>query len=150
MLRPLICEWVFSVCWCPNATVPQKLFQIVGEELTYIEMSIGSSKSSWFSDLMICVQVTAHDESVKIHSIPWHIGVVNRWSKCVLDKAKIVVLWIICCNFDGLICYCWHCNSSAESWMYMAVLLYGLNTCPVNLTDNKSWLRRFQNVCMTN
>jgi exonuclease III len=131
----------------PSVTVLQKLFKIVEEELIALEMSINPSKSSCIRfgpryDVM-CANITAHDGS----EIPWvkniqYLGIVmtsSRLFKCVFDNAKKSFYKSFNAIFGKI-----GRSATADVVMHLLkvkclpVLLYGLNACPLNVTDYKS------------
>jgi hypothetical protein len=131
----------------PSVTVLQKLFQIAEEELLAIEMSINPIKSSCIRfgpryDV-VCAEITAHDGS----KIPWvfschYLGIEmfsSRSFKCVFDIAKKSFFKSFNAIFGKIGRF-----TSADTIIHLLktkclpVLLYGLNACPVNVSDIKS------------
>lgn len=131
----------------PSVTILQKLFQIVEDNLMSIEMSINPSKSSCIRfgpryDV-VCANITAHDGSI----IQWvkscqYLGVTmssSRLFKCVFENSKKSFYKSFNAIFGKIGRF-----ATADVVMHLLqvkclpVLLYGLNACPVNSTDNKS------------
>jgi len=127
--------------------VLQKLFNIVEEELTAIEMSINPTKSSCIRfgpryDA-VCSEVTTHDGS----KIPWvtschYLGTEmfsSRSFKCVFDSAKKSFYRSFNAIFGRIGRF-----ASADAIIHLLkmkclpLLLYGLNACPENPSDTKS------------
>ena len=131
----------------PSVTVLQNLFKIVEEELMALEMSINPSKSSCIRfgpryDAS-CANITAHDGSV----IPWvksirYLGIEMKSSrifKCVFDSAKKSFYKSFNAIFGKI-----GRSATADVIMHLLkvkclpVLLYGLNACPLSITEYKS------------
>ena len=131
----------------PSITLLQKLFQIVEEELIAMEMSINPTKSSCIRfgpryDV-VCAQITTQDGS----KIPWvksciYLGIemfAYRSFKCVFDIAKKSFYKSFNAIFGKIGRF-----ASADAVIHLLkvkclpVLLYGLNACPLNLSDKKS------------
>ena len=131
----------------PSVTVLQNLFKIVEEELMALEMSINPSKSSCIRfgpryDAP-CANITAHDGSV----IPWvesirYLGIEMKSSrifKCVFDSAKKSFYKSFNAIFGKI-----GRSATADVIMHLLkvkclpVLLYGLNACPLSITEYKS------------
>ena len=131
----------------PSVTVLQKLFKIVEEDLTALEMSINPSKSACIRFgpryEAMCANITAHDGSL----IPWaksikYLGIVmksSRLFKCVFDDAKKSFYRSFNAIFGKI-----GRSATADVVMHLLkvkclpVLFYGLNACPLNETDYKS------------
>ena len=123
----------------PSVTVLQKLFEIVEEELTALEMSINPSKSSCITFgpryNTRCANITAHDGS----EIPWvktihYVGIEMKSPRlftCVFDTAKKSFYKAFNAIFGKI-----GRSATADVVIHLLkvkclpVLLYGLNACP--------------------
>jgi hypothetical protein len=125
----------------------QILLKLVEDELSALEMSINPTKSSCirFGPRYdsVCADITTHDGS----KIPWvnsciYLGIEmlsSRYFKCVFDIAKKSFYKSFNAIFGKIGRF-----ATADTVIHLIkvkclpVLMYGLNACPVNITDKKS------------
>ena len=132
----------------PSITILQKLLQIVEDNLISLEMSINPSKSSCIRfgpryDIK-CANIISQDGS----SIPWvkhckYLGITmlsSRVFKCVFDNSKKSYYKSFNAIFGKI-----GRLATADVVIHLLqtkclpILMYGLNACPVNVSDSLSF-----------